>query len=219
MIKTGGVGCVGGSSSLGLSCVSVRGVGFVLVPLWWLVAVGRVLVPFASVRGSSPLAFSGGGALVSFFVASRLGRRHASSCPCCRCLRSALRVALAGLSSRSLAGLFLPSVPWSFVRASACRFLGCPCFRGRPPLLGGGNGHDATGLQPPRAGGLSALSLLRRLFFLKVLRSLAIAGASTQSSGTNEGFQRDNSLNVLRALEYCAVRFAPPLCPCSPQIV
>lgn len=144
MIKTGGVGCVGGSSSLGLSCVSVRGVGFVLVPLWWLVAVGRVLVPFASVGGSSPLAFSGGGALVSFFVASRLGRRHASSCPCCRCLRSALWSSLAGVSPCPLAGVFVPSVSWSVLCASAC-FLICPCFRGRPPLLGGGNGHDATG--------------------------------------------------------------------------
>ena len=180
---------------MGLSRVSVCCLGLVLVSVWRLVAVGRLLVPFASVGGSSPLAFSGGGALVSFFVASWVGRRHASSCPCCRCLRSAFRSSLAGVSPCPLAGLFLPSVPWSFVRASACRFLGCPCFRGRPPLLGGGNGHDATGTAAAsRWRAVCFFLLLRRLFFLKVLRSLAIAGASTQSSGTNEGFQRDNSL-------------------------
>ena len=194
MIKTGGVGCVGGSSSLGLSCVSVRGVGFVLVPLWWLVAVGRVLVPFASVGGSSPLAFSGGGALVSFFVASRLGRRHASSCPCCRCLRSALWSSLAGVSSCALAGLFVPSVPWSVLCASAC-FLTCPCFRGRPPLLGGGNVHDATRVQPPSCWrAVCFFCYCEGFFSLRYLGASPSRGAPTKSSGTNEGFQRNNSL-------------------------
>ena len=199
MIKTGGVGCVGGFASLGLSRVSVCCLGLVLVSLWRLVAVRGLLVPFASVGGSSSLAFSGGGALVSLAVASWLGRRPCASLFRCWFACSALRVALAGVSSCALAGLFVPSVPWSVLCASAC-FLICPCFRGRPPLLGGGNGHDATRVQPPsfwRA--VCSSCFCSCLFGLRYLGASPSRGAPTQSSGTNEGFQRSNSLTSFAA--------------------